>query len=95
MGVRGQRHALAVLTPGNNRYPLNRRLGGPQDLSGRVRKISPLPGFDPRTVQPISSRYTGWAIPAHTYIKFRGCLHAGRVAWAQFLKRTPPTQRCD
>ena len=51
MGVRGQHHALGVLTPGNTRHPLNRRLGGPQDCSGRVRKISTLPGFDPRTIQ--------------------------------------------
>jgi hypothetical protein len=35
-----------------NRYPLHRRLGGPQGQSGRVRKISPPPEFDPRTVQP-------------------------------------------
>jgi hypothetical protein len=26
---------------------------------------SPPPGFDPRTVQPVASRYTDWAIPAH------------------------------
>jgi hypothetical protein len=39
---------------------LYRRLGGPQDRSGRVRKISPPPGFDPRTVQPVASRYTDW-----------------------------------
>jgi hypothetical protein len=26
--------------------------------SGRVRKISPPPGFDPQTVQPVVSRYT-------------------------------------
>jgi hypothetical protein len=31
------------------RYPLYRRLGGPQDRSGRVWKISPPPGFEPRT----------------------------------------------
>jgi hypothetical protein len=31
-------------------------LGGSQGRSGRVRKISPLPGFDPRTVQPVASR---------------------------------------
>ena len=40
-------------------------LGGPQGRSGRVRKILPTPGFDPRTVQPVASRYTDWAIPAH------------------------------
>jgi len=32
-------------------YPLYKRLGGPQGQSGRVRKISPLPEFNPRTVQ--------------------------------------------
>ena len=46
-------------TPGKEtRYPLYRRLGGPQGRSGRVRKISPTPGFDPQTVQPVASRYT-------------------------------------
>jgi rRNA maturation protein Nop10 len=46
------------LTPGKEtRYALYRRLGGPQGRSGRVRKISTPPGFDPRTVQPVASRY--------------------------------------
>jgi len=48
-GVGGQRHALAALSPGITRYPLHRRVGGPKSLSGRVWKISPLPGFDPPT----------------------------------------------
>jgi hypothetical protein len=53
-------------TPGKEtRYPLYRRLGGPQGRSGQVRKISPQPGFDPRTVQPVASRYIDYAIPAH------------------------------
>ena len=34
------------------RYPLYRRLGGPQGRSGEVRKISPPPGFDPRPSSP-------------------------------------------
>jgi hypothetical protein len=55
---RGQRHALAALTPGKTRYPLYRRLGGPQVRSVQVGKISLPPGFDPRTVQPVASRYT-------------------------------------
>ena len=46
------------------RYPLYRRLGGSQAPSGRVRKISPSPGFDIRTVQTVASRCTDWAIPA-------------------------------
>ena len=44
--------------PGKTRYPLYRRLCGPQGRSGQVRKNSPPPGFDPRTVQPVASRYT-------------------------------------
>ena len=39
-GVGGQRHAPAALPPGKTRYPLYRRLGGPQGRSGRVRNIS-------------------------------------------------------
>jgi hypothetical protein len=46
-------------TPGKEtRYPLCGRLGGPQGLSERVRKISPPPGFDPWTFQLVASRYT-------------------------------------
>jgi hypothetical protein len=50
-----------LFTPGKIRYPLYRRLGGPQGRSGQLRKISPPPGFDPRTVQPVASHYTDWA----------------------------------
>ena len=45
--------------------PLHQRLGGPQGRSGRVRKISRSPGFDPWTVQPVASRYTDRTISAH------------------------------
>ena len=65
MGLGGQRHAPAALPTGNTRYPFYRRLGGPQGRSGLVRKSSLPQGFDPRTVQPVASRYTDWAIPAH------------------------------
>jgi hypothetical protein len=34
-----KRHAPAVLPPGRTRYPLYRRLGWPQDHSGRVIKL--------------------------------------------------------
>jgi hypothetical protein len=56
--------------------PLYRRLSGPHGRSGRVRKISLLPGFDPRTVQPVSSRYTDCAIPAtNHYGSVLKCTH--------------------
>ena len=66
MDVGVQRQAPAALPPGKEtRYPLYRRLGGPQARSGRVQKISPPLRFDPRTIQPVASRYTNYAIPTH------------------------------
>jgi hypothetical protein len=46
------------------RCPLHSKFGEPQGPSGRVRKISPKPGLDLRTVQAAASRYTDYAIPA-------------------------------
>ena len=66
----GQRHAPAALLPGKTRYALYGRLGGPQGRSGPVWKISPTPGFDPPTVQPVASRYTDWAIPDPSSVKY-------------------------
>jgi hypothetical protein len=63
----GQRHAPAALPPGKTLYPLYGRLGGPQGMCRRLRKISPSPGFDPLTVQPVASRLTEWPIPARYF----------------------------
>jgi hypothetical protein len=46
-----------TLPLGKTRYPLYRRLGGPQGRSGRAKNLA-LPVLDPRTVQPVVSRYT-------------------------------------
>ena len=62
MVVGGLHHAPAASPPGKTRYPLYRSLGGPQTRSERMRKISPPPGFDPRNVQPVASRYTDCTI---------------------------------
>jgi len=45
-------HPGRFLPPGKTRYPLYRRLDGPQGRSGQVRKISPPPGFDPGPSSP-------------------------------------------
>ena len=68
-GVGGQRHGPANLPPGNTQYPLYRRLGGLHGRSGRVRKISTPPGFDPRIVHTVASRYTDYAISAHLSLR--------------------------
>ena len=51
--VAGHSHSPAALPPGELVV-----------RSGQVRKISPLPGFNPQGVHPTASRYTDWAIPA-------------------------------
>jgi len=61
----GQRYAPTDLPPGKARNPFCRRLGRPQGRSGRERKISTPKGYNPRTAQPVASRYNDWDIPAH------------------------------
>jgi hypothetical protein len=54
-------------TPGERapRYPLDRRLGGPQCRSGHWRREkSCTAGNRTRAVEPVASRYTDWALPA-------------------------------
>ena len=57
----GLDHALTSLPTGMARYPLYRRLGGPQNRSGRMWKFSPLLEIDRRLFQPVTSRYTHYA----------------------------------
>jgi hypothetical protein len=64
MGMGGQRYAPAALPASKTLYPLYRRLSGPQGRYGRMRKVSPPQGFDPRSVQPVASPYTDLVIPA-------------------------------
>ena len=55
MGVGGcSTSRPAALLSGKTLYPLYKRESGIHSRSGRVRKISPVPGFDPRTVKPVS-----------------------------------------
>ena len=61
MGVGVQSHASDALPPGNRPdTQCYSGLFGPEGWSGRVPKISPLLGFDPRTVEPVASRYADW-----------------------------------
>ena len=57
-GVGGQRHAPAALPPETPRTHCTGGWVRPRGRSGRVRETSPSTGFDPRTVQPVASRFT-------------------------------------
>jgi hypothetical protein len=75
MVVSGQLHAPAAYHQGKSPwYPLDRRLGGPQNRLDAVlkRKIpSHRRESNPRTpiVQPVAQRYTDWAIAAPVQLK--------------------------
>jgi hypothetical protein len=72
MEVSGQLHAPAALPPGKEptRYPLDRKLSGPQSRSGHgdKEKNSPVPAgnrtLEPRSSSTVTQRYTDWAITA-------------------------------
>jgi hypothetical protein len=67
MGVGGQRHAPAALTPVKRPSShLTWEWVGPRaDLDGCGKSRSP-PGFDSRPLKPVGSGYTDWAIPARS-----------------------------
>ena len=59
--MRGQRYAPASLTPGKDPVPILQEYvwaSGP-DWTGAENLAAT--GFDPRTVQPVGSRYTDYA----------------------------------
>jgi len=60
MGMGDQRHVPATLLPESDPVPIVEQASGPEGRSALLRKMLPLPGFDPRTIQPEASRSTVW-----------------------------------
>jgi hypothetical protein len=62
MVVSGQLHAPAALSPGKNVgiHSIAGWMGPRADLDsfGEEKMFLPMPGYEPRTVQPIGNRYT-------------------------------------
>jgi hypothetical protein len=67
MGMGDQRHASAGLPPEKTGTHFTGGWVGPTAGLDGCRKSRPPPAFDPRTVQPVASRYTDCAMPANTY----------------------------
>jgi hypothetical protein len=66
----GQIYAMVALAPGKSfRYPLDRRLGGPQTRFGRYGEVKILDPTRTRTptlsIQSVSIRYTDCVTAAH------------------------------
>jgi hypothetical protein len=91
----GQLRALAALTPGKDpsaKYPLNRRLGGTQNLSGQRGEKKNLAhnGYsnsDPSAVQPVAGHYTYRAIPA-PYNNNNNNNNNGPINWGSCHSKT-------
>ena len=63
-GVGGQHHAPAAFTPRKDPVPIVWEVGWAQgQVWTGAENLAP-PGFDPRTFQPVASRYNDYAIPA-------------------------------
>jgi hypothetical protein len=82
--------ALPLYPGKETRYPLYRRLSGPQVLCGRARKISPPTEIrSSERPQPVASCYTDCAIPAprgtHIFQKSRSHL---RILGARRVTRS-------
>jgi hypothetical protein len=70
MGVGGQHHAPTSLPP--RKKPGTGFKGdwvGPMAVLGSCGKSRPRQESNPRTVQPIASRYTHYAVPTHSQLR--------------------------
>jgi hypothetical protein len=90
-GVGAKRHAPGRFTPGNDRYPLYRRLGGPQGQTGRVRKISPPTGIRSPEHQALSESlyrlsYPGPHINKYTTVNLMAILLMRYTTWKKLTK---------
>ena len=85
MEMSGQRHVPGRYAPGKEtRYPLYRRLDGPQGRSGQVRKISPPTGIRSQdrptpSELPYQLRYPG---PRRGFYSFGKFLHPSRAVYS-------------
>ena len=70
-----------TLPPGKTRYPLYRRLGGPQGRSGRAENLAP-PRFEFPAVQPVAQSLYRLSHPAHgkaISITYSECVYVALV----------------
>jgi len=57
-----------LFIPGKDPVPIVQKAGWAPRRSGHMLKISPPPGFNPQTIQPVASRYTDYVTRPTMYI---------------------------
>jgi nicotinamidase-related amidase len=73
MRVGGQRHARLLYAQERDPVPIvHEAVWAPGSVWTGAENLAPQPGFDPRTVQPVASRYTDWAIAAYIRVLYVG-----------------------
>jgi hypothetical protein len=88
--VCGQHHAPAAFTPGEDPVPnVQEARWAPEPVWIGAENLAP-PGFDPRTLQPVASRFTDYAIPAPTEMSTR-CISWGKGGRCVRLTTLPPS----
>ena len=75
-GLRGQRHVLAAFSPGKDPVPIVQEVVWAPGPVWTVRKISPPPGFNQRTVRPVASHLTDY-VTRPTMNQVNNLNHAG------------------
>ena len=63
--------------------PVLQEAGCAPEPVGRVRKISPSPGFDPRSIQPVASRYTDYPKCLYNSLAFIYVLNSAKCRFTQ------------
>jgi hypothetical protein len=71
MGMRGERHALLLYSLEREPVPIAKESESAPGPVWTREENHALLGFDPRTVQPVASSHTDYAIPAHL-VRLRG-----------------------
>ena len=92
MGLGGQRHTPAAVLPRKEtQYPLYGWLGGPYGRSERARKISPPPGLDTQTAQPVAIQSTNmWNCVSNSHMAIG---NVQRLLRKQGPRHTPQMHR--
>jgi len=87
--VGSERHAPAALPPKRPGTQCIVGWVGPRAGLDGYGKYRPPPGFDPRTVQPVASRCTDWAIAAHTFL-----MDVNKITFYRVKKSLTMSEHC-
>jgi hypothetical protein len=89
--VCGQHHAPAAFTPGKDPVPIVQEVGWAlEPVWMGAENLAP-PGFDLRTFQPVTSRYTDYAIPATNRNEYQEYFLGGKGDRCLGLTTLPPS----